>query len=347
MPIALAPRPNRVRGFTLIELLVVIAIIAALIGLLLPAVQDARGAARRIQCTSNLKQLALGFHNYHDTNGIFPTASSYAGDARDPAAVPTMAWGWRVTLLPFIEQQPLYAALNTNMTIWNAENTTVYDVSLSVYTCPSDAAVTNRLALPAGQNAPLYDGIVYMHYSSYCANVGTWFQQVGFNDPTLQSRVDNSNGVVFQMSRVNIANIADGTCNTIMIGEWAYGKLGLSQQQLWHWWAGGNAGNATFTALFPLNPSGKCLDTGTLFNSSWTGAASSFHPAGANFAFSDGSVRFIKDSINTMPYSIDTCAANSIAYDGTLYSVTPPNHLGVYQALSTRAGGEVISGDSF
>jgi prepilin-type N-terminal cleavage/methylation domain-containing protein/prepilin-type processing-associated H-X9-DG protein len=347
MPIAIARRRHRDDGFTLIELLVVIAIIAVLIGLLLPAVQQAREAARRIQCTNNLKHLALGFHHYHDQNGTFPTAISYTGDARNPAAGPTTAWGWRITLLPFIEQQPLYAALNTNMCVWNAENTTVYDVSLSVYTCPSDAAVTQRIALPAGQNAPLYAGIVYMHYSSYCASAGTWFQQVGLDDPTLQSRVGNSNGVVFQLSRVNIAGISDGTSNTIMMSEWAYGKLEPLERQLWHWWPGCTAGDATFTTLFPLNPTGRCLNTGTRFNSSLTGAAGSFHPGGANFAFCDGSVRFIKDSTNTMPFSSDTCVGNSIAYDGTLYSVAPPNQFGVYQALSTRAGGEVISGDSY
>ena len=300
-----------------------------------------------MQCSNNLKQLGLAFHNYHDLNGVFPTAISYVGNARDPAALPTVGWGWRVSLLPLIDQQPLYAALNTNMSIWNAENTTVYDVALSVYTCPSDTAVSERIALPAGQNSPLYHGIVYMHYSSYCANVGTWFQQVALDDPTLETRAGNSNGVVFQMSRVNIAGISDGTSNTIMLGEWAYGKLTPVEQQLWHWWPGGTGGIATFTTFFPLNPYDKCLDSGTWFKSSWAGAAGSYHAGGANFGFSDGSVRFVVDTINTMPFSSNTCAGNSIAYNGTVYSVTSPSQFGVYQALSTRAGGEVLSADSY
>ena len=98
------------RGFTLIELLVVIAIIAILIALLLPAVQAAREAARRIQCTNNMKQLALGFHNYHSQNNVFITAESYSGDATFSTFQPRKAWGWRATLLPFIEQQQLYNA---------------------------------------------------------------------------------------------------------------------------------------------------------------------------------------------------------------------------------------------
>jgi prepilin-type N-terminal cleavage/methylation domain-containing protein/prepilin-type processing-associated H-X9-DG protein len=347
MLIAIAPRSKRPVGFTLIELLVVIAIIALLIGLLLPAVQAARGAARKLQCANNLKQLALAFHAYHDLHGIFATSFNYTSDARNPGAGPTTGWGWRVSLLPFVEQQPLYSALNQNMSIWNAENTTVYDVALGVYTCPSDPAVNQRQTLPAGQNSPLYPGIVYMHYSSYCASAGTWFQQVAVNDPTLQTRAANSNGVVFQMSQVSIAGITDGTSNTIMIGEWAYGKLTPLERILWHWWPGSTAGDATFTTLFPLNPDGKCQNTGNRFNSSWTGAAGSYHPGGANFAFCDGAVRFIKDTINTMPYNDDTCVATSVVYDGTLYSVMPRSQFGIYQALSTRSGGEVMSGDSY
>src|SRR6187549_1966196 len=100
-------RPRTRPGFTLIELLVVIAIIAILIALLLPAVQSAREAARRIQCVNNMKQLGLAFHNYHDVNGIFPTAENWSGNSAAPGANPRRAFSWRLPILPFIEQSPI------------------------------------------------------------------------------------------------------------------------------------------------------------------------------------------------------------------------------------------------
>ena len=140
-----APRP---RGFTLIELLVVIAIIAILIALLLPAVQAAREAARRAQCVNNLKQLALGYHNYHDSNNVFPTAEgwSYRSDQAVPQAAPRRSWGWRLVVLPFIEQGALYNAMNFNLCVWNPQNSiTVINNMISVYNCPSDPVVANGI----------------------------------------------------------------------------------------------------------------------------------------------------------------------------------------------------------
>jgi len=289
----------------------------------------------------------LGFHNYHDQNNVFPTAINYTGDSRNPAGGAVKGWGWRITLLPFIEQQPLWNALNQNLCVFNPENTTVYDVALTTYQCPSDGKVSRTLQLPAGQNSPRYDGPVNMHFSSYAGNAGTWFQQVALGDTTMQTRAGNSNGVVFQLSKVGVNSITDGTSNTLLIGEWAYGKLDDFDQQQWHWWPGYNAGDATFTTLYPMNPERRCSNSGNAFNSTWTGAAGSFHPGGANFAFADGSVKFLRDTTSVMPYDPNSCVGMGIAYDGVLYSVPPPAQFGVYQALSTRNGGEVISADSF
>src|SRR5205814_9688597 len=133
------------RGFTLIELLVVIAIIAVLIALLLPAVQAAREAARRAQCTNNLKQMALGAHNYLQANGTFPMGGYDAAAASGVFAGAVWEHGCLVPLLPFIEQGPLFAAYNSNLRYTTAANTTILATNNSTYWCPSDPLVSTNI----------------------------------------------------------------------------------------------------------------------------------------------------------------------------------------------------------
>src|SRR4051812_49279401 len=126
------------RAFTLIELLVVISIIAVLIGLLLPAVQQAREAARRISCTNNLKQLGLAFHGYHDANGKLPMGYTFTpGYLRG-------GFGWGAMILPGVEQKPLFDSANFSLPLWNATNTTTAAIAVSFYLCPSDETSPGR-----------------------------------------------------------------------------------------------------------------------------------------------------------------------------------------------------------
>lgn len=135
-------KENAVRGFTLIELLVVIAIIGVLVALLLPAVQAAREAARRAQCTNNLKQIGLASHNYESSNGCFPAGyQSWKGSGfrDDQTGDWGPGWGWLAALLPGVEQVTLYNAANLNMPCWHAANTTAALTSINIYLCPSAA----------------------------------------------------------------------------------------------------------------------------------------------------------------------------------------------------------------
>jgi prepilin-type N-terminal cleavage/methylation domain-containing protein/prepilin-type processing-associated H-X9-DG protein len=294
-------RRGNARGFTLIELLVVIAIIAVLIALLLPAVQAAREAARRIQCTNNMKQLALGQHNYHSVNNVFTTSQNYAMDSTNQLPIYASS-GWRITLLPYIEQQNLWNAYNSNVLVWDPENmNTIIDVSINAYLCPSDAKVAQRLDV--GPQFTSAD--VYMHFSSYAGNNGAWFSYTRPASlsvwPTMQTGAANTTGA-----------ITDGTSNTFLLGEWAYGKLSSSDEACWHWWVGYKPGDATFATMYPINPFNKCGNSGNAVADSYDLSAGSFHPGGANFAMCDGSVKFMKETINTSPYNQGSCLITNI-----------------------------------
>jgi len=350
--VSLSSPRRRARGFTLIELLVVIAIIAVLIALLLPAVQSAREAARRMQCTNNLKQLALAMHSYHDQHNVFITAEgwSYRSDQAISGQSPRRCWGHRLPILQFIEQMPLYNAMNFNVCVWNPENaSTVIDNAISTFLCPSDGKVGIRIAQGIGFGTP---GNIFMHYASYGGNAGTWFNLTTPIDcPALTSvkaGAANINGVMFQGSNVGIANITDGTSNTIMFIEWAYGKARDYQDQ-WKWWVGYNPADSTLTTEYPINPQRVCFDAVGI-NTSYIDqdAAGSFHPGGANFAMCDGSVKFLKDTVDSTPINPSNCQINNVTGSANNWRLDQTiSRVGVYQALSTRANGEVVSADSF
>jgi prepilin-type N-terminal cleavage/methylation domain-containing protein/prepilin-type processing-associated H-X9-DG protein len=321
------------RGFTLIELLVVISIVGALVALLLPAVQAAREAARRAQCTNNLKQMGLALQNYHDVVGMLPM--SYAAQSRfiDGATDTAPGWGWGAMILAQLEQAPLYSAINFVLPVESPLNTTVIRSILTGYVCPSDS-------IPGGP-FPVTDKsanvLTTMGPASYAACVGN-----DLTDSTTGLHNDGlGNGVMFRNSGIPLAGITDGTSQTIVVGERAWSITSGP-------WAG-----VVANGVIRRGPANPCPTTGAPYYLAATlvqahcnvlntdtdpdGGLDDFssrHPGGASFVFADGSVHFLKSVLRNSGQRPD---------GSTIYSPASV----VLQALGTRAGGEVVAADAY
>ena len=320
-------RNSWVKGFTLVELLVVIAIIGILIALLLPAVQAAREAARRAQCTNNLKQLALACHNHHDVFKKFPPA--HADDGAHE-----FVWVWCTYLFPFVEQQALHDELGcsrrTAMEYFGEvvagtavdHKTTVVDG----FICPSDATPNVGIST-SDYFRYTYDGTNYeAAKTNYLAFIG-FHHQDGRDSG---GRVNQSHGlgaIVTQGRDISFSDIIDGTSNTFLFCEagdsWrAAGILLMTTHPESH------AVNQMRTVSWPMNdPSSNGRLRG----------ASSMHPGGANFAMADGSIRFLSETIeysrNGRPQTLSV-SADAVSARQTTLNAAPG--MGVYQHLGLR-----------
>ncbi|MGP0065995.1 MAG: DUF1559 domain-containing protein [Isosphaeraceae bacterium] len=340
------------RGFTLIELLVVIAIIAVLIALLLPAVQAAREAARRAQCVNNLKQLALACHNYNSTFSTLP-ANLYLHPCY---ATNTYYWNnssWIVFLLPSMEQQPLYNAINFSYMYGTYQicnwgqglglaNMSVRQTVINSLLCPSDPSpstdynnsdeVWSQLAAGTSYVGNVGDNCLACGANAgqqiFCSSQGYYCRGTQLGDPSntsLPVQPSSGTGIFWREDwGIPLQAITDGTSNTFLAGEQ------IQMVTLWNEWVEANA--TVGSTAVPLNylAPGVAIQQGLGSIVVATGASDigtwyhwysfrSMHPGGGNFALCDGSVKWIKSSIS-MP---------------------------IYQALSTRAMGEVISSDSY
>ena len=346
----------------------VIAIIAVLIALLLPAVQAAREAARRAQCVNNLKQIGLAVHNYVSSHGCFPLGChrQFAYEMQYPYT----SSGSFIGLLPFMELTALYNAVNSNLNIFGAANVTIDAIGLNTLWCPSDARVSIKVFMAGGS---VDGGDMTMAYSSYGGCAGTWFRLPRYSvaQPYFGQQMSQQNGAIIYVGYENplnvggtiytglnrgpvqLAAVTDGTSNTMMYSERAHGKLNDSDELNWNWWSSGNFGDTSFCTLYPMNPFNKVGDSaggnGTGGADAFVSSASSYHPGGANFLFCDGSVKFLKESIDS--WRIDPTTGSPVGVTAppdtnSNYTIATGAKVGVYQALSTIGNGEVISADS-
>ncbi len=308
------------RAFTLIELLVVIAIIAILIALLLPAVQQAREAARRTQCKSNLKQIGIAMHNYHDVHRSFPPFFIHLTGDLTRIADPDKGANWLVLLLPQLEQANLYGQWDFDIP---ANQNPGRSEELSVFKCPTD---------------PQSDGA----HCSYAG--GGWARgNYGLNVSPCSHGVGDGGGLGAANHVVRMRDITDGTSNTVAVDEL---RGGLNERDLRGCWAMPGLGYGT-AAMFndASAPNSKepqsddmenCAVAGLLgvppmgcFDSTSTGqmTARSLHTGGILALLADGSVRFVSENID---------------FSKNPSGCGPVSQRGVWQKIHTRNGGEVV-----
>lgn len=315
------------KGFTLVELLVVIAIIGVLVALLLPAVQQAREAARRTSCFNNLKQLGLAMHNYHDTFGSFPSGYIATNtDHRTPLAEGDPGWGWASMILPQMEQGNIADSLiDYRLSILHSDNQAARETIILAYTCPSDRSPEIFELHSESENH-----LTELASANYVGCFGT--TELHDCEGLASGQKCQGTGIFDHNGRYGMKDVIDGTSNTLMVGERAATLPGAEHPNLSTWVGAVRGGEESLARILGIadhapNSQYRRHDEdhdGHDDHDDGHGHAhlddfGSRHPAGTNFAFADGSVHLITETID----------------------------LTVYQSLATRAGGEVVSSSSY
>jgi prepilin-type N-terminal cleavage/methylation domain-containing protein/prepilin-type processing-associated H-X9-DG protein len=300
-------RPSSLRrGFTLVELLVVIAIIGVLVALLLPAVQSAREAARRMQCANNLRQISIGVHNYVDTHGFFPVNYLPTGNPspnwNDNSGF--QHWSWMSRILPFIEQQNLYVNLNVGVNTLRQSQQYV-STQIKTFLCPTDD-FTKRGPRLDGHNlgTPPLSTPLPLGQTNYRGVSGQNWQWGDARWNPLPSAIDGNrdgllagDGIWYRVDYLKprrLAMITDGTSNTFMVGE------DLPQLNTHCSWPYANHTQGTCA----IWPNAKQANGQPFPITDWPNVYSfhSRHPNGLQFAFADGSISFIPNNIDIPTY---------------------------------------------
>ena len=313
-------------AFTLVELLVVIAIIGILVGLLLPAVQAAREAARRMQCSNNLKQLGLAFHNYHDTHRVFPINfawRSIPGGGGGGPAISNTGKSWLQMILPQIEQTNMFNRIDFTVGLEGAtpailQNLQIAKTPVNSFLCPSDGESPGGVL---NQRSDLADSSWAMAVTNYKACAGSnwgwgtfaWNNSgatgVGGRNSGSNNGLNEGNGILCSnqnntASVTNMATISDGTSNTFIIGE------ALAGFSMWNWWYNPNA--VTATTAIPLNYVVRVPKNIGNWPDNYSFA--SRHTGGGQFCMGDGSVHFVSDNVDTFVYrALSTVSSGEVA----------------------------------
>ncbi len=295
--------PKLRRGFTLVELLVTISVIAILVGLLLPAVQQARESMRRTKCANHLKQLGLALHNYHNTHRSFPAGYLSRVDTRGNDVGP--GWGWASQLLPQLEQVSLYEKLNFELPIESSANSELRLTLVPTYVCPSD--VFHRVVLVSKRDS-LGNAL-----AAICEVAGANYTGVfGITEPGVEGE-----GIFYRNSKIATQEITDGTSQTLIVGERSH-RWGEAT------WVGAVSDGKLFpppgSPAVPFVQEASSFILGHTFEGPPSAPGiecnnfSSLHLGGANVVFADGHIHFISSSTDKL----------------------------LFRYLSTRSGNEVI-----
>lgn len=360
-------------GLTLVELVAIVGIVVASVAVVLPALAKNRERARRAQCARNLNQIALACSEYESNHRCFPMGQNrqaYVAPLGDALLGYHTGWSLHAALLPHLGQAAAFNAINFDLGPYQLRNSTAAGSMYARLWCPSDPEVVGLRCLIGEQTA--WDGTTLgVTYTSYAGFVGSFgfergaanrLDQLAAQDGVFRDvGLPTALGGPGSRSPVQVSDVSDGLSATLSLGERAHGRLskfncGPGGQCSFRgngWWASSDHGDAGITAFYPPNftpfdlhgthslgdtgsPTARCDDA-----TPYVMSASSYHPGGANFAFADGSVRFLRDTIQSWPYRRAAGALDP--------SCVPSGAIprGVYQSIVTRAGGEGFTGPGF